>query len=330
MTVLVINRASRFALVVGSVAVLGALPLSTEGQPPTPTEMQTASVDAASLYQGACSTCHGRSGDGNGPGAAALGSPQPRDFTAGVFKFRSTPTGSLPTDDDIYRTISRGVPGTWMPRWEDLLTPAQRRALVRYIKDFSQLFAEEEPDPPVEIPPEPTVTRALIQEGRFVYATLKCSQCHGPRGRGNGPSADELTDDWDRKITPYDFTHGGYKSGSAPSDIYRTISTGLSGSPMPAFERGIVAFPGGRDVEVAPMAATLDPSPPQVRELAAYLAGQPTRAALDAMPEAELDRLVQHRLWALIYFLRSLDRAKGPFYWLFGENPELQTRGGNP
>ncbi|MCK5489204.1 MAG: cytochrome c, partial [Gemmatimonadetes bacterium] len=128
-----------------------------------------------------------------GRGARQLGTPQPRVFTAGVVEFRSTPTGSLPTDDDLYRVISRGIPGTWMPAWEKLLSSEQRWALVRYIKGFSEFCAEEEPDLPIQIPPEPGSSPELVEEGRFVYAVLECWKCHGPSGRGDGPSADELT-----------------------------------------------------------------------------------------------------------------------------------------
>jgi hypothetical protein len=41
------------------------------------------------------------------------------------------------------------------------------------------------------------------------------------------------------------------------------------------------------------------------------------------MSEDEVEGLVRRRLWALVYYVRSLDRAKGLFYWLFRENPEL-------
>jgi hypothetical protein len=92
---------------------------------------------------------------------------------------------------------------------------------------------------------------------------------------------------------------------------------------MPAFEASIVAFPGGRDADVEPMREVLDAT--ELRELRAYLVGQPTEDALPAMPEADRAQLVQRRLWALVYYVRSLGRAKGAFYWLFGENPELQT-----
>ncbi len=315
-------RALRAVGLGGSFALLWALPSTSLAQLPGITD-QVSAVDAAGLYNDACAPCHGRRGDGAGRGARLLGTPQPRDFTPGVFKFRSTPTGSLPADEDLFRTISRGVPGTWMPAWEDLLSPEQQWALVRYIKGFSEFFAEEEPDPAIRIPADPGRSPQLVGEGRFVYAMLGCAQCHGPLGRGDGPSADELMDDWGQRIWPYDFTRGDYKNGSAPSDLYRTLVTGLTGSPMPAFEREMAAFPGGRDADIAPARDALDAE--GLRELEAYLAGQPTAAELGSMSEGELERTVQRRLWALVYYVRSLDRAKGWFYWLFRDNPELAT-----
>ncbi|MFQ5889377.1 MAG: c-type cytochrome [Gemmatimonadota bacterium] len=318
------RRGVRGVGLVAAALFLRAVPGLAQAPAPGPQDPSTG--DAARLYAGACAPCHGRLGDGNGRGSRLLGAPKPRDFTSGTFKFRRTPTGSLPADEDMYRTISRGVPGTWMPAWEDLLSPAQRWALVRYIKGFSEFFAEEEPDPAVEIPPEPGPSPELLREGRFVYVMLKCWDCHGSLGRGDGPSAAELTDDWGERIKPYDFTRGGYKNGSAPSDLYRTLVTGLNGTPMPAFERDIVAFPGGAKVDVGPVREAVDAE--SLPELEAYLAGQPTAAELEAMPEAALEELVQRRLWALVYYVRSLNRPKGAFYWLFGENPEMAGEGG--
>lgn len=294
-------------------------------QAPAAGPQDPSSGDAARLYKSACSPCHGPLGDGHGRRAERLGAPQPRDFTPAVFKFRSTPTGSLPRDEDLFRTISRGVPGTWMPAWKNLLSESERWALIRYIKGFSEFFAEEEPDPAVIIPPDPGASPELIQEGRMVYATLKCWQCHGALGRGDGPSASELEDDWDRQIWPYDFTRGGYKNGSAPSDLYRTLVTGLSGTPMPAFERDIVAFPGGADSDVTPMREALDAEGLGALEL--YLTEQPDPNRLRDMSEEEVEALVERRMWALVYYVRSLDRGKSLFYRLFTENPELDVSG---
>lgn len=305
-------------------AVLAVWAHPSWAQAPLPGPQDPTAGDAARLYASACAPCHGRKGDGAGRGVRQLGTPQPRDFTAGVFEFRTTPTGSLPTDDDLYRAISRGIPGTWMPAWEKLLSSEQRWALVRYIKGFSEFFAEEEPDLPIQIPPEPGSSPELVEEGRFVYAVLKCWQCHGPSGRGDGPSADELTDDWDRKIRPYDFTRGHYKNGSDPSDIYRTLVTGLNGTPMPAFERGNLRYPGGGDADLASLREGVGDD--GLRMLEAYLAGQPTAAELEGMDEAEMERLLEWRTWALVYYVRSLNRPRGVLYWLFGENPELQGK----
>ena len=315
----------RVCAAAGAVILLTwALPASAQAPPVGPQDPSRG--DAARLYAGACAPCHGSLGDGQGLRAYRLGAPQPRDFTPATFKFRSTPTGSLPTDEDLFRTISRGVPGTWMPSWKDLLSESERWAIIRYIKGFSEFFAEEDPDPAVVIPEDPGSTPERVREGRFVYATLKCWQCHGALGRGDGPSANELEDDWDRKIWPYDFTRGGYKNGAAPSDLYRTLVTGLTGTPMPAFEGAVVAYPGGADADVAPMREALDDA--GLRDLQAYLAEQPDSDQLGEMTVAEIDALVERRMWALVHYVRSLDRGKSLFYKLFNENPEMDVTGG--
>jgi mono/diheme cytochrome c family protein len=209
-----------------------------------------------------------------------------------------------------------------MPAWEGLLSPAQRWALVWYVKDFCEVFLEEEPDAPIEIPKAPPETAALVWEGKYVYAMLGCRKCHGDRGRGDGPSARELVDDWGWKIRPYDFTRGDYKNGSTPSDVYRTLVTGLNGTPMPALEPQIVAYPGGSDVDIGELGEVLESS--VVEELRVYLEIEPTAAELQQMSPLETEILVQRRLWALVYYLRSLHRPKGFLYRLFVENPELR------
>jgi cytochrome c553 len=64
--------------------------------------------NAAADYRRYCVGCHGDLGDGNGENAPWL-DPKPRDFTLGIFKCRSTPTGTLPADQDLYDTIGRGL-----------------------------------------------------------------------------------------------------------------------------------------------------------------------------------------------------------------------------
>ncbi|MGH9389269.1 MAG: ethylbenzene dehydrogenase-related protein, partial [Vicinamibacteria bacterium] len=66
----------------------------------------------------------------------------------------------------------------------------------------------------------------------------KCANCHGAEGRGNGPSAPTLADDFDRRIWPANLTRAdNFRGGSAADDIYRTIRTGLRGTPMASFAK---------------------------------------------------------------------------------------------
>jgi cytochrome c553 len=76
-------------------------------------------------YRCYCAGCHGNLGDGEGENAIWL-DPKPRNFTLAQFKCRSTPTGSLPTDADLYDTVGRGVQSSNMPSLEPTLGPATR------------------------------------------------------------------------------------------------------------------------------------------------------------------------------------------------------------
>src|SRR5262249_57497199 len=81
---------------------------------PHPASSTATVAKGKQIYDANCVQCHGASGKGDGYGAPFL-VPPPRDFTAGQFKFRTTASGQLPTDDDLFRTISRGASGTGMP-----------------------------------------------------------------------------------------------------------------------------------------------------------------------------------------------------------------------
>ena len=185
-----------------------------------------------------CDGCHGARGDGKGTFAPFL-DPRPRDYTMGVFKCRSTPTGTLPTDEDLYNTMTRGIVTAAMPSWASL-TPQARVDIIAYLKMFSPRFASEHPGTPITIPPEPEVTPERIKAGRDVFARVQCWKCHGVQGMANGPSAATLTDDLGRPIAPYNFTEGARpKCGDTDQDIYRIFMTGLDGTPMPSFADNI-------------------------------------------------------------------------------------------
>lgn len=199
------------------------------------------------VFEQRCVGCHGNEGDGNGPAATFL-FPRPRDFTLGVFKFRSTPSGSLPTDGDLFRTVTRGVRWTAMPTWHEL-PEKDRLAVVQHLKTFSRRWREEQPEPPAVLPDPPKATRELLARGKELFVRAKCWECHGHEGRGDGPSAPDLKDDQKFPVRPTDFTRGQFKGGSHVTDIYRTMTLGLDGTPMPSFadsmtdeERWVISY----------------------------------------------------------------------------------------
>lgn len=188
------------------------------------------------LYASYCAGCHGVNGDGKGPAAAML-LVKPRDFTSGLYKFRSTVNGTLPTDADLLRTITHGVNRTSMPEWS-LLPERERLALVQYVKSFYPGFKEIGAGPVVFVPkPPPTLgSPESVARGRELYEMLECGRCHGDAGRGDGPSAATMApDSWGNPQKPFDFTKGALKSGAAAEDVYRTFMTGLNGTAMPSY-----------------------------------------------------------------------------------------------
>jgi len=188
--------------------------------------------DGKLVYQRHCAVCHGEKGDGQGPAAAKL-SVKPRDFRPGVFKFRSTPTGSLPLDEDLGRTLLHGARGTGMVHQRHL-SEAERRAVIAYMKTLSSRFTEEKPEEPFVVPPPPPPTPEIVARGQEIYRKGKCHECHGPEGRGDGPSAPRLKDDQGVPIKPTDLTRRPFKRGSDPAQTYLTIAAGLDGTPMPS------------------------------------------------------------------------------------------------
>jgi len=185
-----------------------------------------------------CVGCHGPAGDGAGENAQWI-DPRPRDFTLAVFKCRSTPTGTLPTDEDLFHAISRGFVTTNMPPWAPL-TRQVRADLVAYIKTFSPRWTTEHAGTPIVIPAEPPVTDAGVAHGHEVWTAMQCARCHGPLGHGDGPSASTLTDNKDNPIRPYNFSTGTrFMCGETNEDLYRIFMTGLDGSPMPSFADNI-------------------------------------------------------------------------------------------
>jgi len=186
------------------------------------------------LYYRFCWGCHGFRGDGNGENGPYL-NILPRNFVAATFKCRSTPTGTLPTDEDLYDSVGRGFTNSNMPAWISL-TSQQRADMVAFIKSFSPRWKTDKPGEAIHVPAEPAVTLDSIKHGKELFTKLECWKCHGPEGRGDGPSAATLTDSSDQPIRPYNFAAGSrFKCGTTNQDLYKIFMTGLDGTPMPSF-----------------------------------------------------------------------------------------------
>jgi mono/diheme cytochrome c family protein len=229
--------------------VFGVAALLLVGSAGTGAAAESAAVrEGRALYGHYCAGCHGDRGDGRGPAAEML-IVKPRDFTKGIFKFRSTAAGSLPTDDDLVRTLTRGVYRTSMPSWQ-LLPERERRAIVAYVKTFVPDWSERGAGRVVHVPSRPSFvgTPDSVSRGQQVYELLECATCHGATGQGDGPSAKTLAPDtWGNPQKPFNFTQGRLKSGGDPEDIYRTFMTGLNGTAMPSYE-DIFAAPDGDSI----------------------------------------------------------------------------------
>jgi mono/diheme cytochrome c family protein len=198
------------------------------------------------VYEQHCVVCHGERGDGMGEMANEVGVIRPRRFSSGLFKYRSTPWGKLPTDDDLIRTIRQGRTGTAMGAFTNL-SEEEVRAVTEYVKFFSRKWRRpENHSAPIVLPPEPAwlmdpaETARRAEAGRTVFQA-NCAACHGPEGDGRGPAAAALKDDAGDPAFPADLRQPHLRCGDEPGDIFRTLATGLNGTPMVSFADALTA-----------------------------------------------------------------------------------------
>jgi len=106
-----------------------------------------AAGDAAAgkvIFEQNCASCHGTTGHGDGPAAAAavaMGTP-PRDFTKGEFKFDTDKDGKTGTDADLANVIKGGGAAQGgsplMAPWGGVLTEQQIQDVIAYIRTFKK------------------------------------------------------------------------------------------------------------------------------------------------------------------------------------------------
>ncbi len=195
------------------------------------------------LYGWNCMPCHGAEGKGDGPQAKRLGL-KPRDFTRGRFRLKSSNPDDLPFDEDLFRTISAGFPEAAMPSFVDF-TGDERWSLVDHVKSLTRIPRPEgKTFLPFEsgaartpVGPAPAAAGDVARGDRLFHVEVRCAQCHGVAGKGDGPSAAALVQEDGSPATLPDFARAGllFKAGARPEDVYRILTTGLAGTAMPSF-----------------------------------------------------------------------------------------------
>ena len=206
------------------------------------------------VYFTKCVWCHGVEGAGDGPAADRLW-PRPRNFNQGTFKIRHTASGELPLFDstkpvpgqnDLFETVTHGLPGSAMPSWDGILTDEQRLQVLSFVT--TQLVKERKFDDKAtetqtvlqldSIKPIPS-SKESLEKGAQLIVDKKCIECHGVNGRGDG-NAFNLKDDWGFPIQPANWHkcwnfRGSRRDPYNVKNIFRTFSTGVNGTPMPSF-----------------------------------------------------------------------------------------------
>jgi cytochrome c oxidase cbb3-type subunit III len=109
--------------------------------------------EGASLFRANCSPCHGLNAHGGGRGP---------DLTSGRWTHGST-------DDDLFRTITQGVPGTDMPAnsFED----SETHTIIVYLRSLA-------------LPKNITVVGNAEKGKKIFFGAVGCSNCHMVRGIG--------------------------------------------------------------------------------------------------------------------------------------------------
>jgi DMSO reductase family type II enzyme heme b subunit len=278
-----------WAVVICSVLLAGPV-LAQTGITPSAADVEA----GKQLYTQHCVHCHGETGDGKGASASVV-YPKPRDFTSGIYKFRTHHENAngnkMAADEDIFRSINDGLHGTSMPAWGGFLAKPQISQLVQYVKTFASVFQDDKPGAALDVSGEIPSSPASIAKGKEHFdKTFDCASCHGSAGRGNGQQAlDGLKDDWGERIWPANLTKPWtYRGGHSRRDIFRNIVMGIAGTPMPAF---------------------MDPDP--MAE---------ARATTDTQQRKEAEALareVRENLWHTVNYVQSL--------WTYSEEPDVKS-----
>jgi cytochrome c553 len=176
------------------------------------------------LYMMLCQRCHAANGNGFGviqPNLANF----PRAFRKNGEFFKRTP------DERIFKSIEKGIPGTSMPPYGELLGRETVNTLIDLL--FRELIRTERKDksPSITLPqiPAAILTREQVEKEYI----KNCSSCHGIAGNGKGPEYFKYLP------RPRDLTNRPYFMSLTDERIALSIFSGVPGTGMRPFETKI-------------------------------------------------------------------------------------------
>lgn len=146
-----------------AVLVVISLPVFAQHGSTTAVNPYTSPLDELAgekLYRSQCASCHGLKGEGAGAGPS---------LTSGTFRHGGT-------DEALFRTISKGVPGTPMPAFA--LSGLKIWQLVTHVRELGIVRGAE-------------TVKGDTTAGAALYKA-NCATCHAIRGEG-GLSGPDLT-----------------------------------------------------------------------------------------------------------------------------------------
>lgn len=172
------------------------------------------------LYMALCQRCHAAQGDGLGtiqPNLANF----PRAFWKNAEFFR------MVADERMVKSIERGVPGTSMPPYGELLGSEAIYSLIDLIfREFIKIKRTDKG----QVQNVPPPTKILLAKEQMEKVFKKhCTGCHGVAGNGRGPEYLKYLP------RPRDLTNQPYFIGLDDQRIARAIYSGVPGTGMGSF-----------------------------------------------------------------------------------------------
>ena len=190
-------------------------------------------VAGKEVFEKRCKQCHGEKGEGNGVVAEKV-YPPPRNFTWGVFKYKTSPVDQVIRDEDMLRTINNGFGEASMPAWRDIMTEKEKRDVIAYEKTFSDIFETEKHPQEIDYGEEVPFSEESVVKGMELFKKAGCLECHGENGKGDGIK--KLKDVWGTREWPRNLTKPWtFNGGNKPKDIFARITVGIPGTQMPSF-----------------------------------------------------------------------------------------------